>query len=55
MQEKDKDLAEPLATPAENAVRIMTVHASKGLSFRCFLIGYNEILQLPRLSKALYF
>ncbi|MFV0558326.1 MAG: helicase-exonuclease AddAB subunit AddA [Enterococcus sp.] len=33
MQEKDKDLAEPLATPVENAVRVMTIHASKGLEF----------------------
>lgn len=33
MQEKDKDLAEPLAIPAENAVRVMTIHASKGLEF----------------------
>lgn len=33
MQEKDKDLAEPLAIAAEDAVRVMTVHASKGLEF----------------------
>ncbi|KAF1301151.1 helicase-exonuclease AddAB subunit AddA [Enterococcus sp. JM9B] len=33
MQEKDKDLAEPLAMPVENAVRVMTIHASKGLEF----------------------
>ena len=33
MQEKDKDLAEPLANPVEDAVRVMTVHASKGLEF----------------------
>ena len=33
MQEKDKDLAEPLAVSAEDAVRLMTVHASKGLEF----------------------
>lgn len=33
MQEKDKDLAEPLALSQENAVRVMTIHASKGLEF----------------------
>ncbi|MDH6365009.1 ATP-dependent helicase/nuclease subunit A [Enterococcus sp. PF1-24] len=33
MQEKDKDLAEPLAASQENAVRVMTIHASKGLEF----------------------
>lgn len=33
MQEKQVDLAKPLATPAENAVRVMTIHGSKGLEF----------------------
>ncbi|MDT1938806.1 MULTISPECIES: helicase-exonuclease AddAB subunit AddA [Carnobacterium] len=34
MQEKDKDLAEPTAVaPDEKAVRVMTIHASKGLEF----------------------
>lgn len=33
MQEKDKDLAEPLALSQEDAVRVMTIHASKGLEF----------------------
>lgn len=34
MQKKDKDLAEPAAlTDGEDAVRVMTIHASKGLEF----------------------
>lgn len=33
MQEKDKDLAEPVSQTVENAVRIMTIHGSKGLEF----------------------
>lgn len=34
MQKKDKDLAEPVSvTEDEDAVRVMTIHASKGLEF----------------------
>lgn len=34
MQERDKDLAEPISIiDGQNAVRVMTVHASKGLEF----------------------
>ena len=33
MQEKQVDLAKPLSAPVENAVRVMTIHGSKGLEF----------------------
>ncbi|PJH58682.1 helicase-exonuclease AddAB subunit AddA, partial [Salmonella enterica subsp. enterica serovar Typhimurium] len=34
MQKKDKDLAEPnMITDGDDAVRVMTIHASKGLEF----------------------
>ncbi|PAB02111.1 helicase-exonuclease AddAB subunit AddA [Enterococcus canintestini] len=33
MQEKDLDLAEPATKSVENAVRVMTIHGSKGLEF----------------------
>lgn len=33
MQAKDKDLAEPASHVEEEAVRVMTIHASKGLEF----------------------
>lgn len=33
MQEKQVDLAMPLSAPVENAVRVMTIHGSKGLEF----------------------
>ena len=33
MQEKQVNLAMPLSAPVENAVRVMTIHGSKGLEF----------------------
>ena len=33
MQEKDKDLGEPPTEEAQDAVRVMTIHGSKGLEF----------------------
>lgn len=48
MQERDKDLAEPTSILAEqNAVRVLTIHASKGLEFPVVFImdmskGFNQ-------------
>ena len=56
MQEKDKDLAEPLATPAENAVRVMTVHASKGLEFPVvFLLDTTKFFNYQDFQKRYIF
>jgi ATP-dependent helicase/nuclease subunit A len=56
MQEKDKDLAEPLATPAENAVRVMTVHASKGLEFPVvFLLDTTKFFNYQDFQKRFIF
>ena len=42
MQEKDKDLGEPPTEEAQDAVRVMTIHGSKGLEFPIvFFNGYE--------------
>ena len=42
MQEKDKDLGEPPTEEAQDAVRVMTIHGSKGLEFPiAFFNGYE--------------
>ncbi|MBF8807953.1 MAG: helicase-exonuclease AddAB subunit AddA [Enterococcus lacertideformus] len=52
MQEKDKDLAEPVIASADNAVRVMTIHASKGLEFPIvFLLDMTKQFNLQDLRK----
>lgn len=47
MQEKDKDLAEPQSEEITNAVRVMTIHASKGLEFPVvFLLDMSKSFNL---------
>ncbi len=52
MQEKDKDLAEPVISSSDNAVRVMTIHASKGLEFPIvFLLDMTKQFNLQDLKK----
>ncbi len=56
MQEKDKDLAEPVISIEDNAVRVMTIHASKGLEFpSCIFVRYDKGVQLTRLAQSVCF
>lgn len=52
MQEKDKDLSEPAVLEKENAVRLMTIHGSKGLEFPVvFLFDLSHQFNLGELKK----
>ncbi|WP_034550152.1 helicase-exonuclease AddAB subunit AddA [Carnobacterium funditum] len=57
MQEKDKDLAEPKAIAAdEDAVRVMTIHASKGLEFPVvFVLDLTKQFNLQDIRKSYLF
>lgn len=51
MQEKDKDLAEPVLLGGEEAVRVMTIHASKGLEFPVvFVLDLTKQFRLSELN-----
>lgn len=52
MQEKDKDLAEPVISIEDNAVRVMTIHTSKGLEFPVvFLLDMTKEFNLQDLRN----
>jgi len=57
MQKKDKDLAEPnMITDGDDAVRVMTIHASKGLEFPIvFILDMSKKLNTQETSKSYIF
>lgn len=57
IQERDQDLAEPLTfSEEENAVRVMTIHASKGLEFPVvFLLDMSKRFNMRDIKGAYIF
>ncbi|MGG5316376.1 helicase-exonuclease AddAB, AddA subunit [Enterococcus sp. AZ071] len=56
MQEKDKDLAEPQSEEITNAVRVMTIHASKGLEFPAvFVMDMSKAFNLADTRRSYAF
>ncbi|MBO1306941.1 helicase-exonuclease AddAB subunit AddA [Enterococcus sp. 669A] len=56
MQEKDKDLAEPQSEEITNAVRVMTIHASKGLEFPVvFVMDMSKAFNLSDTRRSYVF
>ncbi|GCF93626.1 ATP-dependent helicase/nuclease subunit A [Enterococcus florum] len=56
MQEKDKDLAEPQSQEISDAVRVMTIHASKGLEFPVvFLMDMSKAFNLTDTRRSYTF
>ncbi|MDR1473518.1 MAG: helicase-exonuclease AddAB subunit AddA [Lactobacillales bacterium] len=52
MQQKKKDLAEPMINADENVVEIMTIHKSKGLEFPIvFILNLSKSFNMRNLAK----
>lgn len=56
MQEKDKDLGEPPTEEVQDAVRVMTIHGSKGLEFPVvFLMDMSKSFNVQDTKKSYVF